>query len=177
MSASRLRTQVGVIHGPLASTTRQKGSGTTTNLLTLEVADSKVIKHKEATFPALPLKEKVKSETLRRGPSIPENFLVLPSWVPSRKEAGCPRSDFRVRGLKDFFLSRGKASNTQGRVFRPKPPTGLGSGLGGSWCQGRQRLLPASSPRCHTHSHRSQGSPGLARAPAPTLTTFPCFTQ
>lgn len=57
VSASVIRhARVGVIHMPLASMTYQKGSRTTTNLLTLEVADSEVIKCKEATLPALPLK-------------------------------------------------------------------------------------------------------------------------
>ena len=51
-----MHTHVSVTCVPLASMACQKGPRMTTNLFTLEVAESKVIKCKEATFPALPLK-------------------------------------------------------------------------------------------------------------------------
>lgn len=49
-------THVGVTPVPLPSTASQVGPRVTTNLLTLEVADGKVVQRKEAPFPALALK-------------------------------------------------------------------------------------------------------------------------
>lgn len=121
-----MHTHVGVLRVPLAPITSQKGPRATTNLLTLEVADGKVIKCKEATFPALPLKRKVQSRTFGRDPSI------LPKKVFQFEAPGDPApwklgSHIQVCG-GDFFLS-GVILPTyrdEGLVPNLSPPKGGG---------------------------------------------------